>query len=300
VEISLVGDPDKLKPAAEAIFDEMRRVEDLTSFHKPSKLTEINDSAGSGPFAADPEVVKLIQQGLTYAEKFGGTFDPTVGAITRLWRFSGDQPARLPDPSEIAEALTKVGWLLVKVDASAGTIELPVDGMAFDLGGIAKGYALERAAAVAKSFGITGALINVGGDMVALGEKQPGMPWRIGVQHPRRPNAIAAVIDAKDRVVFTSGDYERFFDQGGKRYHHIIDPRTGYPAHGMQAVTIVGQDILKADALAKAVFILGPERGSELVESVGGMDALLIDAEGKTWTSKGAAEVFHINAQSRQ
>ncbi|MCA1961940.1 MAG: FAD:protein FMN transferase [Desulfomonile sp.] len=294
VEISLVGDPDKVKPAAAAIFEEMRRVEDLTSFHKPSKLTEINDRAGSGPFAGDPEVMSLIQRGLAYAEKFHGTFDPTVGAVTKLWRFSGDQPPRLPEQSEITEALTKVGWSKVKVDASAGTIDLPVKGMALDLGGIAKGYALERAVSVARSFGVEGALINVGGDMVAMGEKQPGVPWRIGVQHPRRSDAIAAVLDAKDRVVFTSGDYERFFDRDGTRYHHIIDPRTGYPAQGTQSVTIVGQDTLLADALAKAVFILGSGRGLKLVESMGGMDALLIDAGGKTWTSKGAAEVFQL------
>lgn len=294
VEISLVGESDKVKPAAAAIFDEMRRVEDLTSFHKPSKLTEINDHAGLGPFPADGEVLKLIEQSLGYAQKFDGTFDPTIGSVTRLWHFSGDEPPRLPDPSEITEALTKVGWRQVKVDAAAGTIDLPTSGMALDLGGIAKGYALERAAAVARSFGVTAALINAGGDLVALGEKRPGVPWRVGVQHPRRHDAIAAVVDVRDRVVFTSGDYERFFDQGGTRYHHILDPRTGYPAPGVQSVTIVAKDILLADALAKAVFILGPERGLKLVESMPEVDALLIDAAGGMRRSRGATDIFQI------
>lgn len=294
VEISLVGAQDKVKPAAAAIFDEMRRVEDLTSFHKKSPLTEINDHAGKGPFTAHPEVLKLVAKSLEYAERFDGTFDPTIGAVTRLWRFSGDQPPRLPDAAEIANALTKVGWRKVRIDSAAGTIDLPVEGMALDLGGIAKGYALERAAEVAAGFGVTASLVNAGGDLVALGEKQPGVPWRVGVQHPRRHDAIAAVMDVRDRVVFTSGDYERFFDRDGTRYHHIIDPRTGYPAQGIQSVTIVARDVLLADALAKAVFILGPERGMTLVESMTGMDALLIDARGTMRTSRGAAGIFQF------
>jgi thiamine biosynthesis lipoprotein len=268
-------------------------VEDLASFHKPSKLSEVNDHAGEGPFKPDPELLALIKESLRVADRSGGAFDPTIGPLSRLWNFSGGEP-RLPEESEIAQALPKVGWQKVKIDETAGTIELPERGMALDLGGIAKGYALHRAAAVIRRLGVRNALVNAGGDILVVGEKAPGRPWRIGIQDPRDPRGIAAVVDLRDRVILTSGDYERCFIKDGKRYHHILNPRTGYPAEGTQSVTIIAPEGVTADGTSTAVFVLGPEEGLKYIESVPEVQGMLIDSSGRVRMSSAAESVFEL------
>ena len=184
VQVTIPGAEATAKAVAEDIFSELKRVEDLTSFHKPSGLTKINDQSGNGPIKADPELLSLIGESLRFAKETQGAFDPTVGPLTRLWNFSAGDP-RLPSGSEITAALAKIGWRRVTIDSTAGTITLPDPGMALDLGGIAKGYALQRAAAIIRKRGISAALVNAGGDVLVVGEREPGKPWRIGVQDPR-------------------------------------------------------------------------------------------------------------------
>jgi thiamine biosynthesis lipoprotein len=190
--------------------------------------------------------------------------------------------------------MSKVGLDRIEIDSATGTVRLSEPGMALDLGGIAKGYALDRARLVIENFGVKAALVNAGGDILAVGEKAPGKPWRVGVQDPRRGNAMVAVASVKDKIVVTSGDYERFFVKNGKRYHHILDPRTGYPATGLRSVTIVATDGLTADALATAVLVLGPDEGLKLVESIQGIEALLIDSAGRVRLSSGAVSIFEL------
>ena len=161
-----------------------------------------------------------------------------------------------------------------------------------DLGAIAKGYALDRAADKIRSFGIESALINAGGDIVAFGTREPGKPWRIGIQDPRNPSGIIAVAEINDRAVVTSGDYERFFMEGDKRYHHILDPQTGYPAQGVQSVTIVAPDGVTADALSTAVFVLGKRKGLDLVEAMPDVACLIVDSEGMVVMSEKARNIF--------
>ncbi|MEJ2718400.1 MAG: FAD:protein FMN transferase [Deltaproteobacteria bacterium] len=293
VQITVVGTDPNAKAAAQAVIDEIQRVENLTSFHKPSALTRINDHAGKGPIKANAEMLTLIQDSIRLSRETKGAFDPSLGPVSRLWNFSAGEP-RLPAASEIAQALTKVGLDRIEIDPAAGTIWLAEPGMALDLGGIAKGYVLDRARVVLEKFGVKGALVNAGGDILAVGEKAPGKPWRVGVQDPRHGNAIVAVASVKDKVVVTSGDYERFFMKNGKRYHHILDPRTGYPATGLRSVTIVASDGLTADALATGVFVLGPDEGLKLVESIPGVEALLIDSTGRVRLSSGAASIFEL------
>jgi thiamine biosynthesis lipoprotein len=293
VELTLVGNSARVKEAAQAVWAEIQRVEDLTSFHKPSGLTALNDHAGQGPFKLAPELFNLIERSLELARDTGGAFDPTVGPLCRAWNFSAGEP-RLPEPSEIAELLPKVGWNLVRVNRDERTVELPLEGMALDLGGIAKGYALDRAQEVLRHHGIKAALINAGGDILALGEREPGKPWRVGVQDPRVTAGVRAVINLKDRFIVTSGDYERFFFREARRYHHILDPRTGYPADNLCSVTIVGAGGALADCLSTAVFVLGAEKGLKLIESFPGVEAMVIDSEDRVRMSPGAAVLFEM------
>jgi len=293
VEVSIPGNPEKAASAAQAVFDEIKRIEDLTSFHKPSALTAINDAAGAGPVKADAELLGLIATSMRTAEKTGGAFDPTVGALSRLWSFSAGEP-RLPERSEIDDALTRVGWNRVRVDPPAQTIGLSKKGMALDLGGIAKGYALDRAREVLKEHGIADALVNAGGDVLVMGEKEPGKPWRVGVQDPRNPREVVAVVAVKDRIILTSGDYERFFDKDGKRYHHILDPKTGYPAEGVQSVTSVATSGVQAEPLGATVFVKGIEDGLKYVQSLGDVEALVIDGHGSVHMTPGGSSVFQL------
>jgi thiamine biosynthesis lipoprotein len=294
VEITVVADPDKARSAVEAAFEEIKRVERLTSFHQPSALTSLNEQAGHGPVKTDPELAELAEASLKIAAQTGGAFDPTVGPLSRLWGFSGAAEPRLPMQAEIDSALSKVGWKRVRIDISASTVDLPERGMSLDLGGIAKGYALNRAATVLKDLGTRSALVNAGGDIIAIGEKSSGKPWRIGVQDPRDQKGILAVVELKGRAIVTSGDYERVFFINDERYHHILDPKTGYPARGMQSVTIVFSDAVIVDGLSVAVFVAGPKKGMEMIQSVPGAAGLLVDAAGELHLSPEAGSLFEL------
>jgi FAD:protein FMN transferase len=293
VEVSVVGADDKAKAAAEAALDEIKRIEDLTSFHKPSGLNRLNDAAGQGAVKVDEELLSLIETALRMARETNGAYDPTIGALTRIWQFSAGEP-RLPDAAQVREALGKVGWNKVVVDHQAGTVSLPEPGMALDLGGITKGYALDRAGEAIRQKGVAGALVNAGGDIRVLGEKESGTPWKIGVQDPRNPRGIIAVANVSNRVIVTSGDYERCFFQEGKRYHHILDPAVGYPAEGLQSVTILAADGITAEPLAVGVFVMGLEKGLKFIDGRPGLEGLLVDEKGEMHMTPGARSVIEV------
>lgn len=280
VEVSIAGNGKEAKSAVQAVFDEFKRIEDLTSFHKPSEIGKINDLAGTRPVAVSPEVLELVEKSLQMAELTDGAFDPTIGVITNIWHFSAGQP-RLPSPEEISEQLGKVNWRKIEINKQAGTVFLSEKGMMMDLGGIAKGYALLKSRDVLSRLNIRSALVNAGGDILAIGGKEPGKPWRVGVQHPRKTDAMIAVANLADRLIITSGDYERFFRENNNRYHHILDPKTGYPTQGLQSVTIITPDNGYSDGLSTAVFVLGLEKGSRFLEQRPNTDALLVDSDGK-------------------
>lgn len=281
VEITAVGDQGQLKESVEAAFSEIRRIEDLTSFHKDSELNKINENAGSSPTVVDPELVSLIQTSLVLSERTGGAFDPTIGALTRIWNFSGTQGPCLPEQSEIELAREKVNWRKVEVFPERHEVFLPEKGMALDLGGIVKGYALKKAGELLKSRGIKAALLNAGGDIIAFGGKNEKTPWKIGIQNPRDNNRIDAVVEIESGAVFTSGDYERFLEKDGKRYHHVLDPFTGYPASGFESVTIVAPDGIRAEGFSAAVFVLGPEKSKLFLENNPDISCLTVDPSGK-------------------
>lgn len=280
VEISVVGrDEDKAAAAINDAFGEMERVEKLMSRWIPeSEVSRINRWAGVRPVKVSTEVREVIQRAGEISKASGGYFDISVGGLLDLWGFEGSG-GRVPAKVEIEQALGLVGYGAIHMDEEASTVELR-RGMRIDLGGIAKGYAVDRAYEVLTSRGYGNVIVNAGGDM-RVGGRKPKGPWVIGIQDPRDRSRILASLDVGDISVATSGDYERYFEADGVRYHHLLDPFTGYPARQCRSVTILAKDAVTADALATAVFVMGPEKGLRLIEAMEGVEALIVSADGK-------------------
>jgi thiamine biosynthesis lipoprotein len=290
-----------------AIFAELRRIQAMMSFSAASTGTEtgesaldrINQNAGIGPVEAPAELLDLLERARYYAELSGGAFDPTVGPLAALWGIVGESP-RVPAPAEIRKALDLVDWRDLLIDRKAGTAFLRRRGQALDLGAIAKGYAADRAAAILDRpsrfrlpwSGRSGkrAIIDLGGNILALGERREG-PWRIGIQDPLEERGIhLGILEIKDKSVVTSGIYERYFEEGGRRYHHILSTGDGYPVqNGLLSVTIIADRSTDADALSTAVFALGPEQGLALVEALPDIEAILVREDRAVILSSGAS-----------
>lgn len=283
VDIMAAGEPpDRLEDAVDAAFAEINRLDHLFSSYQPdSEVARLSRSAGGDVLSDD--ALTVLTLGLQVARRSDGAFDLTLGRLKSLWGIDGDHPV-VPDRQAIANALVGIGPGALSLDGRRlrkRSAELQID-----LGGIAKGYAVDRAIAVLKADGVTGAAVNAGGDMYLLGQRQ-GRPWRIGIQHPRQKGAVVATVQVQNRAVVTSGDYERFFEQDGQRYHHIFDPQSGFPARKCQSVTIITDSVALGDALATAAFVLGPKAGLQLLEQYPGTEALIVAADGSLHTSPG-------------
>jgi thiamine biosynthesis lipoprotein len=230
----------------------------------------------SGRGTLPGEVLEVLRTALAVAADSGGAFDPTILALTELWSF--DTGGQLPTAAQIEEARTRVDYSKAAIDAD-GTVRL-ADGVRFDLGGIAKGAVVDLTADYLAASGHKDFLIDAGGDILISGLKQGKTPWRVAIRHPRDSQAVLGVLSLGLKggriAVVTSGDYERYFEQDGERYHHILDARSGYPARGLVSVTIVAPTCALADALSTAVFVLGPEQGPELLKRFPGVEGLLI------------------------
>ncbi len=283
VEITVLGnDPAAAESAVTEAFEEMARIEGLMSSH----LQQSEVFRFSGPVAeaeVSPETAEVIATGLKVAQQSGGAFDMTLGRLKALWRIESENP-EIPDAESIAAALQGTGPDALCLDGARVVKRNPL--VQIDLGGIAKGYAVDRAAAVLTRAGITSATVNAGGDIRLVGTRQ-GRPWRIGIQHPRKTDAMLATLQLVGTSVVTSGDYERFFERDGVRYHHLFDPRTGYPGTLCQSVTVVAESAAFADALATAVFVLGPQAGMALIAETAGAEGMIVAADGEVSISAG-------------
>ncbi len=266
------------------VMGEMRRVDALMSpFRDDSELARINAAAGREAVAVNAELFGLIRRALRVSALTGGAFDITFASVGDLYDF---RAGRHPDARSLATHLPAVDWRKVRLDARAHSVFLPQPGMRIDLGGIAKGHAVDRGIAILRKCGIRSALVSAGGDSRILGDHH-GRPWMMGVKNPRQADGIAVVLPLSDTAISTSGDYERYFIEDGKRYHHILSPRTGRSVHHTMSVTVLGPDATTTDGLSTAFFVLGPERALALCEALPGVEAVIIDARGRMHYSSG-------------
>jgi thiamine biosynthesis lipoprotein len=275
-----------------ALFDaataEIRRIEKLmTTWDPASEVSRINAAAGKESIAVGPETFDVIREALHASALSEGCFDITFETLHGLWKFDQDLDPHPPAPADVKAHLRYLGWRHVKLDDAAHTVMLDEPHVRIGLGGIAKGYAVDRAARVLADAGVASFYVQAGGDLYTRGVKPDGSQWQAGIRDPRGPEGdYFAMMPVSDHAFSTAGDYERAYLVDGKRYHHIIDPRTGYPATASRSVTIWAPTALLADEIDDAVFILGPEKGLALVESLDGVGAVIVDAHDRVWTSK--------------
>lgn len=267
VEISVWG-----KDAAAAVtaaFAEVEKVHNTMSrFREGSDVWNINTSKAGQMVAVNEDTFRIILESIRISKMTNGAFDITILPLMTLWRAAREKGI-LPTDEEIAAARALVNWQYIMLDAENLTVGLQKAGMGIDLGGIAQGYAVDRAAAALKEHGIKSAMVNAGGDIYLLGKPQGREWWRIGIEDPREEGKIFASLDLRDEAVATSGDYRWYFIIGGQRFHHIIDPRSGLPVERMQSVTVVAPDATFADGLSTAIFVLGREKGIKLADEIG-------------------------------
>ena len=292
------------------VFKEVNRLDYLMSNYKEeSELSEINKNAASGPTTCDNELAYVIEQSLQYSDITDGAFDITIGPLMKKWGFFKEQ-GRVPNKEELKSVLESVSFKNIVIGEEVKkslfrdpsilkTISFKHSGTQIDLGGIGKGYAVDMAIRVLKGNGINSALINFAGNIYAYGTPPGKDSWVIGLQHPRKSEGLLGSFEIRDKAVSTSGDYEKFFTIDGERYSHIIDPGTGSPVKGIVCVTIVTDNATRADALSTGVFVLGLDKGMDLIEKLSDVEGIIIyeDADSRlsTETSGGMEALFRRN-----
>lgn len=287
--VILTEDEAGARAAIAVAVAEMRRIEDLmTDWDPASQLESINRNAGLEPVRVADELLALLEQSIELSELTRGKFDVTYAGAGRLWDFRASPPA-LPDPEALRAGAARVGYERLVVDREAGTAFLRDEGMRIGLGAIAKGYAVDRAVRLIEERGFEDFAVNAGGDLAARGRKSDSELWWVALRHPRRPGENLAILPLSNTSAVTSGDYERFFELDGRRYCHIIDPDTGWPASGCQSVTVLAPRTYWADALATGAFVLGPEEGLKLLESLEGIEGAIVDSTGELYLTSGLA-----------
>ena len=270
-------DPAKGEAALDAVMEEMHRIDRAMSPFKPeSELSRLNREAAKAPVPVSREMFELVARSVEFSKLSEGAFDITFASVGYMFDYRNRTK---PTAEKIAAALPGIDYRHIRLDRSQCTIEFARSGVRIDLGGIAKGHAVDNCVALLKARGVKQALVVAGGDSRVLGDRR-GRPWMIGVRDPRRKDSMVAMIPLVDAAISTSGDYERYFEADGVRYHHILDPRTGMSATGVRSVTIVGPDTTTTEGISKSVFIMGPERGIRFAESLSGVDAVVIDGDG--------------------
>lgn len=276
VEILVYARGEDAADAVNRAFTRMGEVEKATSCRIPGNEVESVREGAGALFSGDAAII--LQRALSTAVASSGAFDPTLGELVDLWGFGTDRP-RVPGEAEIRDALGRSGYQKIP---GSGRFP-PGEKVWLDLGGVAKGYAVDEAVRVLKDFGVGAGIVDAGGDLRTFGVKPGSSPWRVGVQDPDQSRELAGILEAGEISIATSGDYQRYFEVEGVRYHHILDPATGRPARsGLKSATVLAHDCALADALATAAFVMGPERGLDLLEKHEGVEGILI-SEGGTY-----------------
>lgn len=277
--------------AAHAVFGIFREVDArMSEWKETSPLSAVNRAAGGEPVPVPADLRRVLHRALDVARRTDGAFDPTWAALWGLWDFRAAEP-RVPETEEIVRRAALVDWTRVEIDDAAGTVRLADPGMALGLGGIAKGWALDRAAEELRKRGFGSFLLTAGGQVMAGGLRhtvEGRRPWKVGIRDPRGgPDDYFARVPVTDASLSTSGDYESFFVVDGVRYHHILDPRTGRPARGLRSATVISPDATLADALSTALVVMGAERGMRTVEELPAVETVLVDGAGEVTVSRG-------------
>ena len=268
----------------DAVMAEMHRIDDLMSHYKPeSQLSRINQHGTEAPVVVDKELFDLIKLSTHYSEITDGAFDITYASVGYLYNY----PEHIrPTEEQIKAALPAVNWRNMKFDDAKHSVFFEHKGMRIDLGGIGKGYAVDRGIEVLQKRGIEHAVVTAGGDTRIIGDRM-GRDWLVAIRHPDDPNKVVTRIPLSNAAVSTSGDYERYFDENGVRYHHIIDPRTGHSASKVRSATVIGPTATQTDGMSKTAFVLGPEKALEIINRMPEYDAVFVGPDGKMYWSNG-------------
>ena len=288
VEITVTGDNEQaLRRAVDAAYTEMDRlIKIMSHYDDASVVSAISRAAGRESVAVPPELMAVLQMAQRVSERSDGAFDITIGGL-KGWQFDPAHP-RAATAAEIAAQRPNVDYRLLRLDPVAGTAFLERPGMRLDLGAIAKLPIVAGGMQTLQRHGIRNAMINGGGDVQVRGRMQE-RPWRVGIRDGHRPGELYATLALEHGFVVSSGDYERRFEHGGKRYHHILDPRTGYPVEGINGVTLVAERLEDINGLSAAVMVLGPEKGRRLIEGTPGLEGIIFATDGSTWVSPSLA-----------
>lgn len=272
--------------AVQAAFSEIKRLEQLLStWRADSELSQVNAEAGRRPVTVSRETLEVVSRSLEIAQLTHGGFNIALGPAIEAWSVTERQ--QVPDDHALEQLKLLVDWTSIQIDQTAQTIYLPHKGMRIDVGGVGKGYAADRVVEVMKRAGAKGGVVALSGDMKAFGVLPERTGFPVGIRHPREEGALIGIIDLQDEAISTAGDYERFFERDGVRYHHILDPHTLQPARGCQSVTVIAKEGTMADGLDTGIFVLGPENGMALIERLPDVEAIIVDANGTLMVSSG-------------
>lgn len=290
-DVTVIGDNEKaIEAVAVKAFDEIKRIDGLMSRYKEgSEVSLVNKNAGIAPVKVGQELIEVLKEARKVSELSDGAFDVTIGPLTNLWAFDMGKDA-VPPEEKIEELKRLVNYRKLKIDEAASTVFLEEKGMMIDVGGIAKGYSVAKAMKVFEDAGIGNVIINAGGNLNLKGTKR-GKPWKIGIQEPRDEKKLLGILNITDTSVSTSGDYQRSFIKDGVRYHHILDPKTGFPAKGLISATVVGKSNTSMDGFSSAVFILGAEKGAVFMKKAG-VEGVMVTEEGKVIITERLKGVF--------
>jgi len=277
-------DPERGRQVIEEVFAEAKRIDNLMSTYiEDSRISDINRRAATEPVVAGQELFDLIQRSLDISVLTLGAFDITYESVGQHYDFHKRQR---PDEETVKAELKNINYRYVQLDDARGTVRFEHEGVRINLGGIAKGYVVERGIDILRRHGVANGVVTAGGDSRLLGDRR-GQPWMVGIRDPRHEGQVAISVPLEDEAISTSGDYERYFDEGEIRYHHIIEPSTGEPANSVHSATVFGPDAVITDALSTSVFVMGVDRGLRLIATLPDYESIVIDAAGRIYYSDG-------------
>jgi len=277
------------------IFTEVDRINTLMSTYvEDSRISDINRRAADEPVIAGEELFQLIRRSLDISVLTHGAFDITYDSVGQHYDF---RERRRPDDETVEAERRHIDFRYVTLDQGKGTVHFGQQGVRINLGGIAKGYVVERGVDILRRHGVEYGVVTAGGDSRLLGDRR-GRPWMIGIRDPRNDGEVAISVPLEDEAISTSGDYERYFDEDGTRYHHIIKPSSGRPVEGVHSATVIGPDAVMTDALSTSVFVMGVDEGLKLIGCLPDYEAIVIDADGQIFYSPGLADPGSAEAES--